>query len=60
MAEGVEAEVYEILLDLKIGENILKARSPPGVIAKIGDKLCLILRKDKMHIFDAKTENTII
>lgn len=65
--EGVEAEVYvveplgsQIILDLKIGENILKAISPPDVIAKIGDKLCLIFRKDKMHIFDAKTENTII
>jgi multiple sugar transport system ATP-binding protein len=65
--EAVQAEVYvveplgsEIILDLKIAENILKVRSPPGAIPNIGDKLWIIFNKDKWHIFDRKTEKTIV
>ena len=66
--DAVEAEVYvveplgaEIIVDLKIGENILKAVAPEGSVpTKIGDKVWVSFRKNKVHIFDKKTEKTIV
>lgn len=65
--ESVEADVYiveplgsEVIVDLKLGDNLLKARSPADVNVDLGDKVWLSFRKNKMHIFDKKTENAII
>ena len=65
--DAVEAEVYvveplgsEIIVDLRVGESMLRARSPPGLVLKIGDKVWLIFRREKLHIFDGKTENAIV
>jgi len=65
--DAVQAEVYvveplgsEVITDLRIGENMLKVRSSPGLVLKMGDKVWLIFRREKLHIFDGKTENAIV
>jgi len=65
--ESVEAEVYateplgsEIIINLKIGESIVKAKSTPEFKAEMGDRLYLTMNKDKMHIFDRATSKAII
>ena len=65
--EAVEAEVYvveplgsKIILDLKVGQNLLRARSPPDSTLSFGDKVWLTFRKNRMHIFDTKSENAIV
>jgi multiple sugar transport system ATP-binding protein len=65
--DAIEAEVYvveplgaEIIVDLMIGETMLKAESPEGLIPNIGDKMWVVFRRNKLHIFDKKTENAIV
>ena len=65
--EAVEAEVYvleplgaQIVVDLKIGENILKAETHEGFAASVGDKVWVSFRRNKLHIFDKKTEKVIV
>jgi multiple sugar transport system ATP-binding protein len=65
--DAVEAEVYvleplgsHIIVDLKIGENMFKAESPEGLLANIGDKVWVSFRRNKLHIFDKKTEKAIV
>jgi multiple sugar transport system ATP-binding protein len=65
--EAIETEVYVIeplgsenVIDLKIGENLIKAISPPTLWLKIGDKAYINFNKEKMHIFNKKTEKAII
>jgi len=65
--DAVEAEVYvleplgaEIIVDLKIGENMLKAKTPEGLLPSIGDKIWVSFRRNKLHIFDKKTEKAIV
>lgn len=67
MPEAIETEVYvveplgaENVIDLKIGENLIKAISPSTFSLKIGDKAYITFNKEKMHVFDKKTEKTII
>jgi multiple sugar transport system ATP-binding protein len=66
-AEAVEGEVYvveplgsEVILDLKVQDDILKARSPPGLLPSLGDKVWLTFQEGKVHIFDARTEKVIV
>lgn len=47
------------ILDLKIGEYLVKAVVSPDFKVKIGDKLRIIFPQEKVHIFDKKTEKTL-
>jgi multiple sugar transport system ATP-binding protein len=65
--DAVEAEVYvveplgaQIIIDLRVGENILKAESPEGLLPSVGDRVWVSLRRNKLHIFDKKTEKAIV
>jgi multiple sugar transport system ATP-binding protein len=65
--DAVEAEVYvveplgaDIIVDLKIGQNILKAETPEGFLADVGKKVWVSFRRNKLHIFDKKTEKAIV
>jgi len=65
-AEFIEAEVYvveplgsEIIVDLKLGENLLKAKTGPTVRVHIGEKVWMGFNRDRMHIFDKKTTEAI-
>ncbi len=65
--EGFETEVYaveplgtEIIIDIKIGDQIVKSVMPPSFSTKIGDMVWVNINKDKIHIFDKKTERCIL
>jgi len=65
--EAIETEVYvveplgsENVIDLKIGRYLVKAVSPPTLSPEIGDKAYMTFAKDRMHIFDKKTEKIIV
>ncbi len=60
----VQVDVIEPLgdtsiLDLKIGEYLVKAIVSPDFKVKIGDKLRITFPEEKVHIFDKKTEETL-
>src|SRR6516162_269639 len=57
--EVVEQLGSEILLDMKVGENVMVASVEPGVRVKVRDKLRIAMRPSKIHVFDAKTEAAI-
>jgi multiple sugar transport system ATP-binding protein len=47
------------ILNLKIGEYLVKVVVSPDFKVKIGDKLRIIFPQEKVHIFDKKTEKTL-
>lgn len=62
----VEGKVYvleplgsEIILDLKVGENLIKAKVPPDFKANIGDNIWLSFDINRIHFFDKKTEKNL-
>jgi multiple sugar transport system ATP-binding protein len=59
----VEAEVYvteplgsEVIVDLKVGDNLVKAKTTPDFAMSIGEKVWIGFSKEKMHLFDKKPE----
>ena len=64
--ETISAEVYvveplgsENIIDLKIGENLLKAKALPTVHPNIGQTIEIWIDKERMHLFDKTTEEAI-
>ncbi|WP_455367518.1 ABC transporter ATP-binding protein [[Eubacterium] cellulosolvens] len=64
---SIKTEIYvyeplgsEIIVDLKLGDNLLKAKVPPDTKLKIGETKHLTIKKEKMHIFDKKTGKNLI
>jgi len=64
--ESYLCEVYvveplgsELLVNLNIGENIVKVKTDPSLNVNIGEKAWTRFRKDKTHVFDSKTEELI-
>lgn len=62
----IEAYVYmveplgsEIIVDLKLEENILKVRVPPTVKVNFGENVWAGFRMNKIRVFDKKTEKTL-
>jgi len=67
MKNIIEAEVYvveplgsETILDLKIGEYLIKARIPGTISTSVGGKVWLLFDMDKIHVFDKKSGKAII
>lgn len=67
LSEAFESEVYvaeplgsELLVNLKIGEYIVKVKAEPSLTVEIGEKVWVRFRKEKMHVFDKKMEKLII
>ena len=67
VARGIEAEVYmyeplgsEVIADLKIGQDLVKAKSSPDFKLKIGERLWVTVDEDAIHIFDKATSETLI
>ena len=65
--ESIEAKIYaveplgaEIILTLKIGEFLIKARVPPDFKARIGETMRMMVNKNKIHIFDKVTNQAIV
>jgi multiple sugar transport system ATP-binding protein len=66
-ADAIETEVYmyeplgsEIIVDLKLGDGIVKAKTDSNFELEIGEKLWLTIRQDGMHFFDKKTEESLV
>ncbi|MBD3183025.1 sn-glycerol-3-phosphate ABC transporter ATP-binding protein UgpC [Candidatus Poribacteria bacterium] len=64
--DTVQAEVYvveplgsENIIDLRIGENMLKVKTLPTVQPDIGQTIDMWLDKNRMHLFDKTTEKAI-
>ena len=64
--DTVQTEVYiveplgsENIIDLKIGENLLKAKTLPTIQPDIGQPIQMWFNKDRMHVFDGNTEKAI-
>jgi multiple sugar transport system ATP-binding protein len=65
--QRIQAEVYateplgsETILDLKVGEDIVKAIVPPTFPAATGDAVWLGMDTSRVHIFDKQTEVALI
>jgi len=64
--QGINSEVYiveplgtENIVNLKIGEHIIKMRADPDFYPQIGEKLKIKIKEGKMHLFDKKTEENL-
>jgi multiple sugar transport system ATP-binding protein len=57
--EVVEQLGSEILLDMKVGEDLMVACVEPTVQVKVRDKLRFAIRPSRLHLFDEKTEAAI-
>lgn len=65
--ETIQTEVYvveplgsENIIDLKIGNNLLKAKTLPTVQPDIGQPIQMRFDKDRMHVFDRDTGKTVL
>lgn len=63
----IDAEVYvteplgsEVIVDLKVGDNLIKARAAADFALSIGAKVWIGIQEDKVHLFDKKTERALI
>ena len=59
VVDVVEPLGSEILLDVKAGTNTLVARVEPTVRAKVHEHVKLAMNPERLHFFDAKTEQAI-
>jgi multiple sugar transport system ATP-binding protein len=57
--EVVEQLGSEILLDVRVGDDMMIAAVDPAVRAKIQDTLRLAVNPDRLHFFDAQSEKAI-
>lgn len=63
---GISGEVYVVeplgdrmIYDIRLGTNILKAKTPPTYRVQAGTKLNLSFNMDRIHVFDTKTQQAI-
>ena len=66
-ATSIAGEVYvleplgrDVIVNVKVGGNTLKALAPQGFKASPGDEINLKVKMDKMHVFDKKSGKAII
>jgi multiple sugar transport system ATP-binding protein len=62
-SQDIPAQVYateplgsETILDVKVGDDILKAVVPPTFTSSTGDSVWLALDLDRIHLFDKQSE----
>ena len=65
--EGVPAEVYvteplgrDLLVHMRAGKVELTALMPPSFRADMGDRVYLSANPEKLHLFDAETEKSLL
>jgi multiple sugar transport system ATP-binding protein len=63
----IKSEIYvteplgsEVLVSLKVEDNLVKAKIIPDSEMRLGEKLWMGLNKEKMHLFDKISEKVII
>ena len=57
--EVVEQLGSEVLLDVRVGDDTMVAAVDPAVRVKPQDELRLAANPDRLHFFDAQTEQAI-
>ena len=64
---GIVGEVYvieplgsELIVNIKVNENMIKVKSAPNLKIPIGSTVRLSLNRDKLHFFDKKTMKAIL
>ncbi len=67
VANAIETEVFlseplgsEVIVNVKVGDSVVKVRAPPGTKYRIGEKVFLQVDWSKIHLFDKKTERAIL
>jgi len=67
LQSSIEAKVYvteplgsEVIVDLRVGDNIVKVKAPPEFTMNIGEKVWIGFNRDRIHLFDRKTEKAIV
>jgi multiple sugar transport system ATP-binding protein len=58
--EVIEPLGDKMILDLKVGDYLVKAMVSPDFKAEVGDDLWISFPPDKIHIFDRKTGSTLV
>jgi len=65
--DSISSEVYaveplghETIIDLKLGDQIIKACTHPTYTVNLGDKVWMKFDMNRMHLIDKKTEKAII
>jgi multiple sugar transport system ATP-binding protein len=53
--EVIEQLGSEILLDMKVGEDVMVASVEPTVRVKVRDRLRVAMRPSRLHVFDVQT-----
>jgi len=63
----VPGEIYvveplgtETVVDVKVGNDLVKVREKPTFTAKMGERVRMIFDENSMHLFDKKTEKAIL
>jgi len=67
LEDCIQGEVYVlepmgavVVVDVKVGEKLVKVKVPGSVSLELGTEIWLTFDKDKMHIFDKKTKETVV
>jgi multiple sugar transport system ATP-binding protein len=60
VVDVVEPLGSEILLDMRVGNSTIVARVDPTVRVRVHDKIRLAFMPERMHFFDAKTEESLL
>jgi multiple sugar transport system ATP-binding protein len=59
VVDVVEPLGAEILLDVKVGQNVVVVRVDPSVRVKEREKIRIAFAPERTHFFDAKTEESL-
>jgi multiple sugar transport system ATP-binding protein len=66
-ADLIEATVYAVeplgdrtIFDLRVGEEIVKARTPPTFDVPMGSQIWFRIDTARMHLFDPQTDQAIM
>src|SRR5262249_31139352 len=64
---AIEAEVYAVeplgdrtIFDLRVGDDIVKVRTPPTFDAPQGSRLWFDVDRSRIHVFDPRTDKALI
>ena len=64
---AIKAKVYvmeplgrKVIVNLQVGDTIFKVEEEPGFKAESGEEVWMTFDKDKLYIFDKKTEKAIV
>ncbi|HID90902.1 TPA: sugar ABC transporter ATP-binding protein, partial [Candidatus Bathyarchaeota archaeon] len=56
----VEPLGTELIVDLKVGDNLVKAKASRELVIHPGETVWMAFKEDKIHIFDRKLEEALV